>query len=84
MSNQDLKDYLNQIYITKADLQEYTQKDGTKSKTLVVRIPYRSLVPFQKASKQVVETLENKFSWPTIVVAARNIQSKSGKAFPTR
>ena len=77
MSNPELKDYLNQIFITKAEFQEFTQADGTKCKTLVVRIPYRSLVPFQKTAREVVEQLEKKFEWPAIVVAVRNIQSKN-------
>ena len=79
MSNHELKDFLNQIYITKAELHEFTQQDGSKSKVLVVRIPYRSLVPFQKSSREVIEQLEKKFNWPTVVSAVRNIQSKSGK-----
>ena len=72
-----MKDFLNQIYITKAELHEYTQQDGSKSKVLLVRIPYRSLVPFQKSSSEVIAQLEKKFNWPTIVSAVRNIQSKS-------
>ena len=84
MNNHDLKDFLAQIFITKADLQEFTQQDGTKSKSLVVRIPYRSLVPFQKASKEIIEALEKKFNWPTVVVAVRNIQSQNAITHKTQ
>ena len=79
MSNPELKDYLNQIFITKAEFQEFTQADGTKCKTLVVRIPYRSLVPFQKVSDKVVSHLQQKFNWPVIVVGNRTIISKRAK-----
>jgi hypothetical protein len=60
-------------------LVEYTQADGSKSKTLFVRIPYRSLPAFRKTSEKVVDFLEGKFNWPVIVVATRTIISKWGK-----
>ena len=79
MNNAPLKEHLSQILINSADLVEYKQADGSSSKTLYIRIPYRSLPAFRKVSEKVVEHLESKFSWPVIVVATRTIISKWGK-----
>ena len=79
MNNGALKTDLHQIYINSADLVEYEQADGTKSKTLFVKMPYRSLTAFRKVSDKVVSHLESKFNWPVIVVATRTIVSKNGK-----
>ena len=74
-----LKEQLSQIFINSADLVEYEQANGDKSKTLYVRIPYRSITAFRKVTTQVVNHLEGKFNWPVIVVATRTIQSSRGK-----
>jgi len=57
-------------------LVEYTQQDGSVSKTLLFKIPYRSITAFHKVADKVVSHLEQKFNWPVIVVATRNIISK--------
>jgi hypothetical protein len=82
MNNGALKEHLSQIFINSADLVEYEQADGSKTKTLFVRIPYRSLTAFRKVSEKVVAHLEGKFNWPVIVVATRTIISKRGKLSP--
>lgn len=79
MNNPNLKELLGQIYINSAELAEYEQADGSRSKTLLVKIPHRSLAGFRKVSEKVVHHLEGKFNWPVIVVATRNIVSKRGK-----
>lgn len=79
MNNPNLKDQLAQIFINSADLTEYEQQDGSRSKCLLVKIPYRSITAFHKVSEKVVHHLENKFNWPVIVVATRTIISKRGK-----
>lgn len=79
MNNAPLKEHLSQIFINSADLVEYKQANDSTSKTLFIRIPYRSLPAFRKVSEKVVEHLESKFSWPVIVVATRTIISKWGK-----
>ena len=79
MNNANLKVTLSQIFINSADLVEYKQADGAATKTLFVRIPYRSLPAFRKTTEKVVEFLESKFNWPVIVVATRSIVSKWGK-----
>ena len=78
MNNAALKGELAQIFINSADLVEYAQADGTKSKTLFVRIPHRSLAAFRKVAEKVVAHLEGKFNWPVVVVANRTIISKHG------
>ena len=78
MNNQSLKDNLAHIFLTHADLVEYFQRDNTKSKCLLIRIPYRSLAYYQKVSEAVVEHLEKKFNWPALIVAERKIVSKRG------
>ena len=79
MNNAGLKASLAQIFINSADLVEYKQADGSATKTLYVRIPFRSLPAFRKVSDKVVSHLEEKFKWPVIVVATRTIISKWGK-----
>jgi hypothetical protein len=83
MNNANLKEHLTQIYINSADLTEYEQQDGSRSKCLLVKIPYRSITAFHKVSEKVVHHLESKFNWPVIVVATRTIISKRGKYFLT-
>jgi small subunit ribosomal protein S7e len=82
MNNANLKEHLGQIFINSAELVEYEQQDGSRSKTLFVKIPYRSINAFQKVSEKVVQHLEGKFNWPVIVVATRTIISKRGKITP--
>ena len=79
MNNANLTVNLSQIVINSADLVEYKQADGSSSKTLHVRIPFRSLPAFRKTAEKVVDFLEGKFNWPVIVVANRTIISKWGK-----
>jgi hypothetical protein len=79
MNNANLKEYLSQIFINSAELQEYEQQDGQRSKCLLVKIPFRSTPAFHKVSEKVVQHLEGKFNWPVIVVSTRTIISKRGK-----
>ena len=69
---------MGQLYINSAELVEYEQQDGSKSKCLNVKIPFRSIAAFHKVSEKVVSHLEAKFNWPVIVVATRTIISKRG------
>jgi hypothetical protein len=80
MNNAALKEHLAQIYINSAELTEYEQQDGSRSKCLLVRIPFRSINAFHKVNEKVVSHLEAKFNWPVIVVATRTIISKRGKS----
>ena len=79
MNNATLKEHLAQIYINSAELTEYEQQDGSRSKCLLVKIPFRSIQAFHKVNEKVVSHLEAKFNWPVIVVATRTIISKRGK-----
>jgi hypothetical protein len=79
MNNAGLKEHLAQIFINSAELTEYEQQDGSRSKCLLVKIPYRSINAFHKVNEKVVSHLEAKFNWPVIVVATRTIVSKRGK-----
>jgi hypothetical protein len=79
VNNANLKEHLGQIYINSADLVEYTQQDGSSSKVLLVKVPYRSMAAYRKVAEKVLSHLENKFNWPVIVIVTRNIQSKKGK-----
>ena len=79
MNNANLKDQLCQIFINSAELVDYKQADDSKSKCLLVKIPYRSLVAYRKVSEKVLSHLEQKFNWPVIVVGTRTIISKKGK-----
>lgn len=87
INNGALKENLSQVFINSADLVEYKQADGSASKTLFVRIPFRSLPAFRKVADKIVAHLEGKFNWPVIVIANRTIISKHGKSLtrlPTR
>jgi len=78
MNNQSLKDNIAHIFLTHAEYIEFDKADSSKTKCLLIRIPYRSLSYFQKISEAVVEQLEKKFNYPTLVVAERKIVSKGG------
>jgi hypothetical protein len=79
-TNANLKEHLAQVFINSAELVEYEQVDGSKSKTLFVRVPYRSLFAFRKVAEKVVAHLTAKFNWPVVVIANRTIISKHGKS----
>lgn len=82
-NNPILKESLGQIFLNSANLVEYAQADGSNSKTLFVRIPFRSLAAFRKISEKVVSHLEAKFNWPVVVIATRTIISKHGNRLPS-
>jgi hypothetical protein len=82
LNNANLKDYLALIFINSAELVEYEQQDGSRSKCLVVKIPYRSLGSYKKVTEKVISHLEQKFNWPVVIVATRTIISKRSKLQP--
>jgi small subunit ribosomal protein S7e len=79
LNNANLKDYLALIFINSAELVEYEQQDGSRSKCLVVKIPHRSLASYKKVTEKVISHLEQKFNWPVVIVATRTIISKRSK-----
>jgi len=64
------------VYINSAEEVEYEGADGTSSKYILVKIPYRSLAFYKKVANQMIEHLEGKFRWPVIVITNRTIDSK--------
>ena len=82
MSKDELKEHMVQITVTNVDLVEYKQRDGSLSKALHVKIPFRCTPAYSKIQNQVVEHLEDKFKWPVIITANRTIVSKRGKFQP--
>jgi hypothetical protein len=78
-SNNDLKQHLKLVYITSAEQVEHKQADGTLSKYILIRIPFRSLGSFRKVGKNIIDHLEAKFKWPVVMVANRTIVSTRGK-----
>lgn len=79
LNNAGLKEFLSMLFINSAELVEYEQQDGSHSKCLLVKIPYRSLSSYRKVSEKVISHLEQKFNWPVVVVATRTILSKHCK-----
>jgi SepF-like predicted cell division protein (DUF552 family) len=71
---------VKQLSLTSAEEIEYTLADGTNSKYILIRIPFRSLAAFRKVGADVIVHLEGKFKWPVIIVANRTIISKNGKS----
>merc|ERR1711957_576007 len=67
---------LTSIFVNSVDSVEYTAIDKTKSSYILVRIPFRSLLAYNKVATQVIEHLEAQFQWPCLVVANRTIISK--------
>ena len=66
----DDKEYVKKILIMKAEM---VQSDP---KYLLIRVPYKSLDPLRKVQKDLIDTLEKKFSAPIIMVGWRTIMSK--------
>lgn len=71
--------HVKQVLINSAEEVEYTAADGSASKYILIRVPYRSLGAFRKVGAAVIEHLEKKFQWPVIIVVNRTIISKNGK-----
>ncbi len=74
-SHSDIAQHLRLIYINSAEQVEHKQADGSVSKYILIRTPFRSLASFRKVGKQVIEHLEGKFKWPVVIVANRTIIS---------
>ena len=71
--------HVKQLMLNTAEEVEYTLADGSKSKYILIRVPFRSLAAFRKVGADVIEHLEGKFKWPVIIVANRTIIFKNGK-----
>ena len=78
-SNADLQEKSRFVYINSAEEVEYEEADGSKSKYIHIRIPYRSYAFYVHIGDKIVEHLENKFKCPVLIVANRTIISKRGK-----
>ena len=75
---------LTSIFVNSVDSVEYTAIDKTKSSYILVRIPFRSLLAYNKVATQVIEHLEAQFQWPCLVVANRTIISKRSIHHPSQ
>jgi hypothetical protein len=83
-SNAELKAHLRLVYITSAEQVEHKQADGSMSKYILIRTPFRSLASLRKVGKNMIDHLEGKFKWPVVMVANRTIISTRGKLSPQR
>ena len=75
-SNKDIQRDLRMVYINSVEEVTFEQNDGSESKYILIKIPYRSLQFYKKVSSQMIDHLENKFKWPVVVVTNRTIDSK--------
>lgn len=78
-SHADLAQHLRLVYINSAAEVEHKQADGSVSKYILIRTPFRSLASVRKVGAKVIEHLEAKFKWPVVIVANRTIISTRGK-----
>jgi len=83
-SNKDIQKELRQVFITSVTEETYQAADGSAQKYILIKIPFRSLQFYRKVSTQVIEHLEAKFHWPTIVVVNRTIDSQRKITHPTQ
>lgn len=79
-ANKDLAGHLRLVFLNSVEEVEFTQKDGSASKYILVRIPFRSLQAFRKVGDKVIDVLESKFKWPVMISANRTIISTRGKS----
>jgi small subunit ribosomal protein S7e len=75
LANTDLANHTKSFLLNSVEQVEFKQHDGTVSKYMLVRIPFRSLGAFKKVGNKVIEALEAKFKWPVIIFANRTIVS---------
>ena len=75
-SNKDIQRDLRMVYINSVEEVTFEQNDGSESKYILIKIPYRSLQFYKKVSSQMIDHLANKFKWPVVVVTNRTIDSK--------
>jgi len=79
LANTDLAAHFKTFFLNSVEQVEFKQHDGTLSKYILIRIPFRSLIAFKKVGEKVIEAFEAKFKWPVIVSANRTIISQGGK-----
>ena len=79
LANTDLAVHFKTFFLNSVEQVEFKQHDGTLSKYILIRIPFRSLTAFKKVGEKVIEAFEAKFKWPVIVSANRTIISQGGK-----
>jgi len=83
-SNPDIQSHLKLIYINSAEQVEFKQADGSVSKYILVRIPFRSLASYRKVGSKVIDHLEAKFKWTVVIAANRTIISTRAIAHPSQ
>jgi len=79
LANSDMAVHFKTFFLNSVEQVEFKQHDGTMSKYMLIRIPFRSLAAFKKVGEKVIEAFEAKFKWPVIVSANRTIISQGGK-----
>lgn len=83
-SNKDIQRDLRMVFINAVEEVTFEQNDGSESKYILIKIPYRSLQFYKKVQGQMIDHLENKFKWPVIVVINRTIDSKRKISHPSQ
>merc|ERR1712022_44636 len=84
LENAELKKELSIILITRAQMVDYADADGSSAQYLLVRILHRSHGAFKRAGFKVLEQLEAHYQTPVIIVANRTIISPSAKHHPSQ
>ena len=83
-SNKDIQRDLRMVFINSVTEMTFEQSDGSESKYILIKIPYRSTQFYKKVQGQMIDHLENKFKWPVIVVINRTIDSKRKISHPSQ
>ena len=71
-----LKKDIERIFISSVEEFHVTERNGNKTRCLLVKLPYKSLAPFRNIRNAFVGHLERKLSCQVYVVAMRKILSK--------
>ena len=64
------------VYINSVEEVEFEAADGSASKYILVKIPFRSLQFYKRVATQLIDHLEQKFRQHVIVIVNRTIDSK--------
>jgi len=80
----DIQQFSKHFFLTSAEQVEFKMADGSLSKYILIKVPFKSLASFRKIGAKVIDHLESKFKWPVVVAVNRTIISKRAISHPSQ
>jgi len=83
-SNKEIAKDLRMVYLNSVEEVEFEAADGSASKYILVKIPFRSLQSYKRVATQFIDHLEQKFRQHVVVIVNRTIDSKRKITHPSQ